>query len=695
MISTPAKDSVNLGKQAFASSVTRVCALALLGGACLAAPLHARQAEPDGGEVIVVSATRSAQERGAAAVPVAVIDSDAIRSAGAQHVAELLNRAPGVHIHRGNGVEHLTSIRSPVLSAGAGAGSFLYLEDGISLRAPAFANINGLFEAVDELASRVEIIRGPGGAVYGSNALHGLVNIITPDPADADSRAELEIGSFGRARLTAMASGATRAGDGYIGISVRSEDGWREDAALLRAGLQARLDWGAGATRWSLRASAIHLEQETATFVDGFEAYRDEAASRRNANPEAFRDARAVRVSLHADHVVSEDWTLAGAVYARSNDMDFRLHFLPSTALEETGHDSIGFQSALTRQTVSGSVTAGIDGEWTRGYLVEDQTLASFGAFPQGIHYDYDVEALTGALFVQGRQSLTGALELEGGARLETTRFDYTNNTADGAVGRFLRLPGRSDRFTTFAPHAGLVWQAADGVSAFARIARGVRAPQTDELYRLQPGQEIDGIEPEVLDSLEAGVRLSRSDGLSLELTGFTMLKRNVFFRDADGINVTDGRTTHEGIEIEGAWPVTDTLTLSGALTWAIHNYDFDRPVSQASEVILRGNRVDTAPEWLWNLRASWQPVDAVRAEAEWLYVGEYFADAANSARYDGHDILNLRASLRVRDGVDLFASVRNAADVGYAERADFAFGGYRYFPGEPRSVSVGVRLGG
>ncbi|KPP82585.1 MAG: TonB-dependent receptor [Oceanicaulis sp. HLUCCA04] len=675
--------------------MTRVCALALLGGACLAAPLHARQAEPDGGEVIVVSATRSAQERGAAAVPVAVIDSDAIRSAGAQHVAELLNRAPGVHIHRGNGVEHLTSIRSPVLSAGAGAGSFLYLEDGISLRAPAFANINGLFEAVDELASRVEIIRGPGGAVYGSNALHGLVNIITPDPADADSRAELEIGSFGRARLTAMASGATRAGDGYIGISVRSEDGWREDAALLRAGLQARLDWGAGATRWSLRASAIHLEQETATFVDGFEAYRDEAASRRNANPEAFRDARAVRVSLHADHVVSEDWTLAGAVYARSNDMDFRLHFLPSTALEETGHDSIGFQSALTRQTVSGSVTAGIDGEWTRGYLVEDQTLASFGAFPQGIHYDYDVEALTGALFVQGRQSLTGALELEGGARLETTRFDYTNNTADGAVGRFLRLPGRSDRFTTFAPHAGLVWQAADGVSAFARIARGVRAPQTDELYRLQPGQEIDGIEPEVLDSLEAGVRLSRSDGLSLELTGFTMLKRNVFFRDADGINVTDGRTTHEGIEIEGAWPVTDTLTLSGALTWAIHNYDFDRPVSQASEVILRGNRVDTAPEWLWNLRASWQPVDAVRAEAEWLYVGEYFADAANSARYDGHDILNLRASLRVRDGVDLFASVRNAADVGYAERADFAFGGYRYFPGEPRSVSVGVRLGG
>ena len=44
---------------------------------------------------------------------------------------EMLNRAPGVHIHRGSGQEHLTAIRSPVLVGGAGAGSFLYLEDGI------------------------------------------------------------------------------------------------------------------------------------------------------------------------------------------------------------------------------------------------------------------------------------------------------------------------------------------------------------------------------------------------------------------------------------------------------------------------------------------------------------------------------------------------------------------------------------
>lgn len=663
---------------------------------CLVLASEGAQAQPALPEdVIVVSATRAPQVRDNSAVPIAVLDAGAIRDTGAQHVAELLNRAPGVYIHRGNGAEHLTAIRSPVLSAGAGAGSFLYLEDGISLRAPAFANINGLFEAVDELADRVEIIRGPGGAVYGSNALHGLVNIITPDPAVAARRAELEVGSYGRARVTAEASGRTRLGDGYIGLSARSEDGWRDDASLFRAGLQSRLDWGQGPTRWSLRASMIHLEQETATFVNGFEAYRDEALSRRNANPEAFRDARAYRMSIHADHRLSELWSLSGAVYARSNDMEFRLHFLPSRALEFTGHDSVGAQSALTRETSRGSITFGADGEWTQGYLVEDQTLPTFGAFPQGIHYDYDVEALTGAVFAQGRHALTDTLEIEGGARLETTRFDYTNNTADGAIGRFLRLPDRSDTFTTFAPHAGLVWRFDDSWRAFARAARGVRAPQTDELYRLQPGQEIDQIKPEVLDSLEAGVRLSRPDGLALELTAFTMVKRNVFFRDADGINVTDGRTTHDGVELEGVWPVTGTLTFSGAVTWAIHNYDFDRSVGQVSEVIVSGNRVDTAPEWLWNLRANWQPVDTVRLEAEWVHVGEYFADAANEAVYAGHHLLNLRGAMQVREGVEIFASLRNAANTRYAERADFAFGGYRYFPGEPRTVSLGVRVRG
>ena len=94
----------------------------------------------------------------------------------------LLNRLAGVNIQKGSGQEHLTAIRSPVLTGGAGAGSFLYLEDGVSLRSAPFANVNGLLDAITELAGEIDIVRGPGSALYGTNALHGLINIQTAKP---------------------------------------------------------------------------------------------------------------------------------------------------------------------------------------------------------------------------------------------------------------------------------------------------------------------------------------------------------------------------------------------------------------------------------------------------------------------------------------------------------------------------------
>ena len=654
----------------------------------LSTPVRAQERD----DVIVVTASRLAEPRSASAAPVAVLGADELERIGAHHAAEALNRLPGVFIHRGNGVEHLTAVRSAVLSGGAGAGSFLYLQDGIALRAPGFANINGLMEANDALAQRLEVIRGPGGAAYGTNALHGLINVISPDPYEAGRAVELEAGSFGRGRLEAYAGGPTQFGAGYAGLSVRREEGWREDASLLRASFLARADGMLGQTEWSVRAALIDIDQETATFVDGFKAYEDEALSRTNDDPEAFRNVRAVRASAHLTHPISERTRLEFVGYGRSNAMDFRLHFLPSQALERTGHDSAGFQSALVWRSDDTRLAAGIDADLTTGSLFEFQSEPTRGPFVQGLHYDYAVDAAVLAAFAQGRHALTERLSVEGGVRLETTRYAYDNAAPDGVIGRYLRVPDRDDDFTTVTPNLGVTWQVAPAVQLLARAARGVRAPQTAELYRLQPGQAIEGIEPETLDSVEAGARFE-TGRLSGEVTGFAMEKRNVFFRDADGFNVTDGRTRHHGIEVESAFQLSDQLTASVAGSWAIHEYAFDRAVTRSSEVIVEGARLDTAPEWLWNARLLWTPSTNLEVEGEWVHVGEYFADAGNTASYEGHDLANLRVRYAISDQVSVFSAVRNVFDTRYAERADFAFGGYRYFPGEPRSVSIGVRF--
>jgi outer membrane receptor protein involved in Fe transport len=66
--------------------------------------------------------------------------------------------------------------------------------------------------------------------------------------------------------------------------------------------------------------------------------------------------------------------------------------------------------------------------------------------------------------------------------------------------------------------------------------------------------------------------------------------------------------------------------------------------------------------------------------------------DAINQHKYDGHDLLNLRLGWNVTDNWNVMARVNNLTDRAYADRADYAFGNYRYFPGRGRTLFVEAR---
>jgi outer membrane receptor protein involved in Fe transport len=116
----------------------------------------------------------------------------------------------------------------------------------------------------------------------------------------------------------------------------------------------------------------------------------------------------------------------------------------------------------------------------------------------------------------------------------------------------------------------------------------------------------------------------------------------------------------------------------------------FTRSV-EAGEQIADGNDVDTSPHNLHAIRLAWMPVDRLGTELEWLSVGEYFVDAANLNRYSGHELVNLRLRWNVTDSWWLTARANNLLDEAYADRADFAFGNYRYFPGRARTLFVEI----
>ena len=168
------------------------------------------------------------------------------------------------------------------------------------------------------------------------------------------------------------------------------------------------------------------------------------------------------------------------------------------------------------------------------------------------------------------------------------------------------------------------------------------------------------------------------------------MDKRNVILRDASGFNVDNGRTSHQGVEYELVWQALPALALSVAGTFARHRYEFSSAI-EGGETIVDGNDVDTAPRQIHAASLRWEPGERLAAELEWLYVDDYWLDAANAHRYDGHELLNLRGSWSFTPQWSLALRLNNLLDRDYADRADFAFGNYRYFPGRDRSFFAEV----
>ena len=152
-------------------------------------------------EEVVVTANRTQEPWLALTRSATVVDANTITQTQAVHINELLARVAGTWISRGNGQEHLTAIRSPVLTGAGGCGAFLMTQDSVPLRASGFCNVNELFESVSELAETVEVLKGPGGASHGSNALHGLIQIRTPEPGTSRNNTQLEAGPHDYTRL--------------------------------------------------------------------------------------------------------------------------------------------------------------------------------------------------------------------------------------------------------------------------------------------------------------------------------------------------------------------------------------------------------------------------------------------------------------------------------------------------------------
>ncbi len=629
------------------------------------------------------------------------LNSEEITLIDAQHPKQVFTRIPGIWISRGSGQEHLTSIRSPVLSGPGACGSFLVLEDGIPVRPNGFCNVNGLFETQTEIASSLEVIRGPASARYGSNAMHGVINVVSRPIEDINTLSsnvgpnkyknfKLSIGDYENWKINTFIS---------------SDGGFRKESGYDQQKFHLKNKFSFYETDATFNLRLTNLNQETAGYILGKDIYKDKKESEKNLNPEAYRDASSLKSNFK--FLWGVDNNIVSLVpYFRKTKMEFLQHYLPGTPIENNSHSSFGLIASVVTKLDNLQLTSGIQTETAKVKLKEFQqfSLTTSSAFnnavrPQGFHYNFDVDSSSIAVFFGFDEFFIGKNSFAyGDLRLEHNDYSYDNkilagNTKDdgtpcGFGGCYYSRPeDRDDNFDEISFRLGLE-KKVNLLTVFSQISMGFRPPQMTELYRLQKKQTVGDIDSEKLTMLELGGRFL-SDYIEASISFYAGKKRDSIFRDAENFIQDNGKTDHKGLELFTRLKINEKNSLFFAGTFQNHKYDFSTETSM-KEQIISGNYVDTSPKTSFNIRWLNTLSDSVRFEFEVERLGSYYTDAANLHEYEGHTLIHSRFVCLYRNNLRQIIRVHNLLDEDYAERADFnVFGGDRYFPGLPRQIFI------
>ena len=520
----------------------------------LALPSAARAepvAPPDAAPLfdrVQVTATRTERALGDVAATVDVIDRERMDDQMVTDIQDLVRYEPGVSVTRSATRFGLGGFRIRGLD-----GNRVRIQtDGIALPTSftigAFSNANRDFTDVETL-KRVEIVRGPASALYGSDALGGVVAFVTKDPADY-----LEEGR-----------------DAHVGLKFGYDGQWN---GLLGSATTA---WGG--ERWSGMVNVNHRQgQETGTHGE----VRTRDNTRTAANPQQ-RDGRSVLSKLvfapsdqqrfkltlegnedltHTDVFSAIDHATTTGMTARDKQTRTRLSFMHERdALQWAAADSLHWQvyrqdsettqvtdearsnrtrrhrefnfdqrahglqavfnKALQTGEVEHALTYGVDGTWTQirqkrdGYQVLGNGQVSTTVLPDTFPVrDFPVSR-TGELgvYVQDEMRLAqGRLSLVPGLRVD--RYELKPER-DGifATDNPGVLVSPLEK-TSVSPKLGLVWRFAGDWSLFAGYARGFRSPPYNDVnlgftnvmfgYTAIPNPDL---RPETSDGLELGVR--------------------------------------------------------------------------------------------------------------------------------------------------------------------------------------------
>jgi len=312
--------------------------------------------------------------------------------------------------------------------------------------------------------------------------------------------------------------------------------------------------------------------------------------------------------------------------------------------------------------------------------------------------YDYDVTYQGLSPYIHTETSPTDNLRLSLGLRYDAMSYDYDNKLTALDTGKHRRPDDTTVDFSRLSPKLGLTYVINKNINSFASYREAFRAPSESQLFRQGQSLNTTELKPVKVKSYEIGMRGSHA-ATHYSLSLYYMSKKDdiLTFDNADGNREVGnaGETLHKGIELGLGGAISKQLKLDVAASYARHTYE--DWVSRNGD--FTGNEMALAPRLIANTRLAYRPqfMNKGKLELEWVKLGDYWMDEANSYKYSGHDIVNFRANYPVNKKLGLYARFMNVADKLYASNAKYTAARFsnpekfEYAPGMPRTLYAGL----
>jgi vitamin B12 transporter len=606
---------------------------------------------------LVISATRVPTPAEQVASSVTVITAEEIAQKQLRTLADALQQVPGLNVVQQGGPGSLTS----VFVRGTNSNHVKVLIDGIDVSdpsAPSGAFDFSQFQLVD--VERIEILRGPQGALYGSDAVGGVINIVTKkSTAGSHVAVSAEGGSFGTFNQTASVGGGTDRftydfdyAHQQVAHTVTTPSEWAVPGRPINAD---SLDNQTFAARLGYKLTDYIQAGLDVRYIESlFKFTQDDYLG-----PEAERS-----------YSLDREWFTRATLHQESESGRF--------------DQTLGFSlTRYDRDTIDPNPTAyssymGYHGQrtkfdWQGNYRIVDGQTITAGA-------ETSHDQLSNTTPASGTQTdNAGFLQLQ----------------SDFGHGLYNTASVRVDDYDTFGSHG--TWRLAPafvipdtGTKLHASVGTAFKAPSLDQLYTSYPGFDFyanPNLKPETSTGYDGGIEQKfAGDRLKVDVTYFRNDIHNLIDYNSTYTSLINvGRATTQGVETTIGWAATNRLDLSANYTYTQAHDDTN------DQTLLR------RPKHKANFDAHWQATDRLSLNASMIVVGPWVDIGRDGYPTGivtgGYTTFNLAASYDLGHGLELFGRVDNLLDRRYEDPVGWLHPGIGVYGGLRASLD-GKQLG-